>query len=303
MQRAGGLVLAGALAAVLAGCTREASPPAASPQTAAAGDVCVDIPEGYYHYDTGPDQFTPVTFVEGQTYRVVDGALILVREPARPAGPDTAAMAGRIAAGFPALGFPWLGLDLRGSVATLTGTAPDAASKQDALTRGEAAIRADAEAGRFVTLIVDGISVQGGERAVGEALLGLGASPTLAECQAAFVSTMEGRNIEFEVNKANINPVSARLLDALSGVATLCTASGDMSVEIGGHTDKRGSDASNLALSQSRAERVRDYLISKGVPANVLVATGYGETDPLDPADTLAAYARNRRTEFTLQPR
>jgi len=71
-------------------------------------------------------------------------------------------------------------------------------------------------------------------------------------------------------------------------------------VEIGGHTDSRGADDYNRQLSQDRADAVRNYLVSKGVPEDNLVSVGYGETQPLDPAPTPEAYNRHRRTEFTV---
>jgi outer membrane protein OmpA-like peptidoglycan-associated protein len=289
------------LALLASACTppqRAAGGPAGT--AVAAADACVDIPEGYYYYDRAPDQFTPVTLVEGQTYRFENGAFVAAGGISLPPSGAGRAIASRIAAGFPALGFDWLGLDIKGTIATLTGTAPDADAKAAAFAAGEAAIRGDAEADALVTLVVDGISVEGGERGVGEALANLDERPTLESCQTAFNDTMEGRNIEFELNRATINARSARLLDALTGVAVLCAASGSVSIEIGGHTDSRGSDATNLALSQGRAGAVRDYLVSRGVPGAALTVVGYGETRPLDPAATEAAYARNRRTEFTL---
>jgi OOP family OmpA-OmpF porin len=106
---------------------------------------------------------------------------------------------------------------------------------------------------------------------------------------------MAGRNVNFESGNARISPVSARLLDAVTGVATLC---GAYVVEISGHTDSRGDDAYNLNLSQSRADAVRTYLIERGVAAESLVSIGFGETMPLDPALTPEAYEINRRTEF-----
>jgi len=57
---------------------------------------------------------------------------------------------------------------------------------------------------------------------------------------------------------------------------------------------------SNWELSAQRAINVVNLLIQQGVPADRLAATGFGETHPLDPADTPAAYAKNRRIEFLL---
>jgi chemotaxis protein MotB len=57
---------------------------------------------------------------------------------------------------------------------------------------------------------------------------------------------------------------------------------------------------SNWELSAQRAINVVQLLIQQGIPADRLAATGFGDTHPLDPADTPAAYAKNRRIEFLL---
>lgn len=75
-------------------------------------------------------------------------------------------------------------------------------------------------------------------------------------------------------------------------------------LRIDGHTDKRPiSNArfpSNWELSAARAISVAEYLVSKGVAPARLVAAGFGEFAPLDPADNDEAYRRNRRIEFKL---
>jgi OOP family OmpA-OmpF porin len=72
-------------------------------------------------------------------------------------------------------------------------------------------------------------------------------------------------------------------------------------LEIEGHTDNTGDPASNLALSQQRAEAFRVYLIQQGVDGNMLVAKGYGDTKPVGPNDTDEGKFRNRRIEFAVR--
>ena len=60
---------------------------------------------------------------------------------------------------------------------------------------------------------------------------------------------------------------------------------------------------SNLRLSAERASAVVDYLVSKGVPAKRLVATGWGSEWPLVAGRTAASLAQNRRIEFKLDAR
>lgn len=78
-------------------------------------------------------------------------------------------------------------------------------------------------------------------------------------------------------------------------------------LRVDGHTDKRpivnSQYPSNWALSAARAISVVQYLHSKGVSPQRLVAAGFGEFQPLDPADTEEAYRRNRRLEFKLTER
>jgi outer membrane protein OmpA-like peptidoglycan-associated protein/uncharacterized protein YidB (DUF937 family) len=72
-------------------------------------------------------------------------------------------------------------------------------------------------------------------------------------------------------------------------------------VEVGGHTDNTGDAASNMRLSQQRAEAVRDYLVQQGVNSAMLTATGYGDTRPVASNDTDEGRFRNRRIEFSVR--
>ncbi len=78
-------------------------------------------------------------------------------------------------------------------------------------------------------------------------------------------------------------------------------------LRVDGHADKqpitRGNFTSNWELSAARAITVVKLLIAEGVPAGHLAATGFGDNQPLDPAGTPEAYARNRRIELRLTDR
>lgn len=74
----------------------------------------------------------------------------------------------------------------------------------------------------------------------------------------------------------------------------------NMTVELAGHTDNTGDPVENVTLSQSRAQTVYDYLVSRGVDASRLTAAGYGQNRPVDSNDTEAGRANNRRTEFRI---
>jgi chemotaxis protein MotB len=76
-------------------------------------------------------------------------------------------------------------------------------------------------------------------------------------------------------------------------------------LRVDGHTDVRPLSGSrtNWDLSASRAIAVVQYMISRGIPPQRLVAAGFGEFQPIDPGTTEEAYARNRRIELKLTER
>jgi len=104
--------------------------------------------------------------------------------------------------------------------------------------------------------------------------------------------------VQFEYAKAVLDPASYPLLNE---VASVIEQNPDIGrVEVGGHTDNKGSDDFNLRLSQDRANAVRDYLVGQGVPLSRLIGVGYGETRPIDTNKTEAGREANRRVEFRL---
>ncbi|MFN3171172.1 MAG: OmpA family protein [Hyphomicrobiales bacterium] len=117
-------------------------------------------------------------------------------------------------------------------------------------------------------------------------------------CQIQLRRLLSGNSIRFEIGSAAINALSNGLLDRMVRILQSCP---NATVEIGGHTDAQGSDESNLALSQARAEAVSAYIADAGIPDNRLVAVGYGETDPVADNETEDGRAQNRRIEFTVQ--
>ncbi|MCP4679248.1 MAG: OmpA family protein [Deltaproteobacteria bacterium] len=71
-------------------------------------------------------------------------------------------------------------------------------------------------------------------------------------------------------------------------------------IELSGHTDNVGDDESNQKLSEARAQTVRKYLMSKGIPGSRINAVGYGESSPIASNDTAAGRKKNRRTEVRI---
>jgi outer membrane protein OmpA-like peptidoglycan-associated protein len=73
---------------------------------------------------------------------------------------------------------------------------------------------------------------------------------------------------------------------------------------IEGHTDSYGGDEANQALSQQRAESVQQYMINAmRIPSYRLIATGFGETNPVANNETEAGRARNRRIDILIKPK
>jgi outer membrane protein OmpA-like peptidoglycan-associated protein len=104
--------------------------------------------------------------------------------------------------------------------------------------------------------------------------------------------------IYFKTNSDTILERSFPMLEEMAATLGQHQDLGKVSIE--GHTDAKGSAASNLRLSQRRANSVMRFLVERGVAADRLSATGYGETKPLQDNKTEEGRAENRRVEFRL---
>lgn len=109
--------------------------------------------------------------------------------------------------------------------------------------------------------------------------------------------TLGNRIVEFESGSANLTPLGLGILDDM---ATALRRIGDKPVVITGHTDNVGNPTANLALSNERAEAVKQYLIGRNIDAARLSTTGKGDADPIASNDNEEGRTRNRRIEFTL---
>jgi len=110
------------------------------------------------------------------------------------------------------------------------------------------------------------------------------------------VAALNGSVINFGSNSAELPASTASFLQ--SAADDLKQMPAGHKLEIAGYTDNTGNERMNLALSQRRADAVREALVKSGVSADMLVAKGYGSADPIASNDTPEGRLRNRRIEY-----
>jgi outer membrane protein OmpA-like peptidoglycan-associated protein len=106
-------------------------------------------------------------------------------------------------------------------------------------------------------------------------------------------------NVTFATNESAIQPQFRPTLDQVADVLREYRST---YVDVYGHTDSTGSDDYNLALSDRRANSVRDYLVMRGVEPARLGTRGFGESQPIASNDTEEGRAQNRRVEIKIVP-
>ncbi|HEY4800485.1 MAG TPA: OmpA family protein, partial [Bacteroidia bacterium] len=118
------------------------------------------------------------------------------------------------------------------------------------------------------------------------------------------VTTISINNVLFDYDKADIKAEFKPELDKVADF--LKNTNIKAKIEVAGHTDSKGSDDYNLALSRRRADAVANYLATKGINRSRIKAIGYGETKPVasnenpDGSDNPDGRAKNRRTEIVV---
>jgi outer membrane protein OmpA-like peptidoglycan-associated protein len=104
-------------------------------------------------------------------------------------------------------------------------------------------------------------------------------------------------DVLFDTGKYTLKSDAREKLAKVSGILLSYP---DLKVQVEGYTDIVGSDEYNLTLSQHRADATRDYLISQGVNAGNITATGYGKSNPVADNATAAGRAQNRRVNLVV---
>lgn len=122
------------------------------------------------------------------------------------------------------------------------------------------------------------------------------AGPAAGEV-AAF-ETVTLRPVNFKFDQAELTEPAQQTLDQ---IAQALTRQPGLKIVIDGHADRIGSSEYNLALSERRANAVRDYLAAKGVDATVVGVRAFGENQPVGDNTTLEGRAANRRAEVATE--
>lgn len=112
----------------------------------------------------------------------------------------------------------------------------------------------------------------------------------------AQVSAFE--NIYFDFDKSDLSQGARDVLSKNANI--LLKDKPNIKIQIAGHCDERGSAEYNLALGERRAKAAEQYLVTLGVAADRLSTISYGKEKPAVEGHDEAAWAKNRRAEFTI---
>jgi outer membrane protein OmpA-like peptidoglycan-associated protein/uncharacterized protein YidB (DUF937 family)/outer membrane biosynthesis protein TonB len=200
---------------------------------------------------------------------------------------------------------PWLGV-FRAALDAIKGANVDAIFQGDKINLGGAAMGDDAR-DKIIAAVKTavGASVAVGaltdKTAAAVAVANDRATTELASLQSGFgvkdlLFALNDSVVNFASDSAEVPESAAPFLKIAA--ANLKQLKAGHVLEVAGYTDNTGDAALNLALSQKRAEAVREALIKYGADPDMLVAKGYGEADPIANNDTADGRLKNRRIEY-----
>ena len=112
------------------------------------------------------------------------------------------------------------------------------------------------------------------------------------------VITLQGE-VLFKTAKSDLKPGAMAKLDLIAQALK----GKDQPIVVYGFTDNVGAHDMNMGLSQNRAQSVRDYLVSKGIPQDLITAQGKGPSDPVSDNTSVEGRATNRRVELVVSPK
>jgi outer membrane protein OmpA-like peptidoglycan-associated protein len=112
------------------------------------------------------------------------------------------------------------------------------------------------------------------------------------------VITLQGE-VLFKTGKWDLKPAAMAKLDQIADALR----GKEQPMVVFGYTDNVGAIDMNMDLSQKRAQSVRDYLVTKGIPQDLVSAQGKGPSDPVSGNDSVEGRAENRRVEIVVKPK
>ncbi len=113
--------------------------------------------------------------------------------------------------------------------------------------------------------------------------------------QSEVITLSDAGNVLFDFDKSDLKPAAKSQLDSLMDKLRNADV---VSIKVIGHTDGKGSDAYNQALSERRASSVAAYLLSQGLAPDKLTSEGHGKREPVADNETEEGRAQNRRVEL-----
>ncbi|MCF2869766.1 peptidoglycan-associated lipoprotein Pal [Octadecabacter sp. G9-8] len=156
------------------------------------------------------------------------------------------------------------------------------------LVIGALTLSACTNADRFDNADAVDLNAQNGANGVNQTALDPSQNPSSPQ----FFSQTIGDRVLFEVDTSTLTAAGRATLD---GQAGWLTTNSDYLAVIEGHADEQGTREYNLALGARRANAVREYLISKGLPSSRIRTVSYGKERPIAVCSEEACYAQNRR--------
>ena len=150
------------------------------------------------------------------------------------------------------------------------------------------ALGACTNADRFDTTDTVDLNAQNANTSIGQTALDPSQDPNSPQ----FFSQTIGDRVLFEVDTSTLTAAGRATLD---GQANWLSTNSDYLAVIEGHADEQGTREYNLALGARRANAVREYLISRGIPSSRIRTVSYGKERPLAVCSDESCYAQNRR--------
>lgn len=123
---------------------------------------------------------------------------------------------------------------------------------------------------------------------------------TVKQDTRGMVITLSG-SVLFATNQSKLLPGAAQRLEEVANALTRGDPESKITIE--GYTDSRGTREHNMALSEKRAETVKNQLVSRGVAADRITTVGKGPDEPVASNQTPEGRANNRRVEIIVAPR